>query len=251
MGINLAGLDPPVAGFGNCGKCAYRDVSRGQGRVEVCAACASESFASVAADHCDVCCHALNANGECHNYLCDWGSRGFTRTHAIALYSGRLAGKIKAYKYDGFTGWATIFGRVLASFIAAHPEDFERYDYVIPSPTFTGKGGRDFDHTGLVVERAADEANEPERFRSDLIYKTAATESQVGARWRKRKEIAETQLRASLHVPDPDLVKGKRILVYDDVFTIGFTMREVALALKAAGAKEVAGIVLARQQRTS
>ena len=42
-------------------------------------------------------------------------------------------------------------------------------------------------------------------------------------------------------------VKGKRVLVFDDVFTEGFTIREVARALRAAGAVEVSEVVLARQ----
>jgi predicted amidophosphoribosyltransferase len=42
-------------------------------------------------------------------------------------------------------------------------------------------------------------------------------------------------------------VAGSRILVIDDVFTEGSTLREVARALVKAGADEVAGLTLARQ----
>ena len=45
----------------------------------------------------------------------------------------------------------------------------------------------------------------------------------------------------------PAIVRGKRVLVYDDVYTEGLTPREVARALLGAGAVEVAEIVLARQ----
>jgi predicted amidophosphoribosyltransferase len=38
--------------------------------------------------------------------------------------------------------------------------------------------------------------------------------------------------------------------VFDDVFTEGSTLREVARALLMAGAEEVAGVVLARQPWT-
>jgi predicted amidophosphoribosyltransferase len=48
-------------------------------------------------------------------------------------------------------------------------------------------------------------------------------------------------------VRKPELVDGARILVFDDVFTEGFTIRQVARALKEAGAVEVSEIVLARQ----
>ena len=46
---------------------------------------------------------------------------------------------------------------------------------------------------------------------------------------------------------DPGVVAGKRVLVYDDVFTSGTTMRQVALKLIAAGATGVDAVVLARQ----
>jgi competence protein ComFC len=54
-------------------------------------------------------------------------------------------------------------------------------------------------------------------------------------------------LRQSLRVPDPGAVAGCRILVIDDVFTEGSTLREVARALLLSGAHEVAGLALARQ----
>jgi predicted amidophosphoribosyltransferase len=65
--------------------------------------------------------------------------------------------------------------------------------------------------------------------------------------WQGRREISEGELRESLRVPDPGSVAGKRILIVDDVFTEGFTIREVARALRAAGAVTVSEIVLARE----
>jgi adenine/guanine phosphoribosyltransferase-like PRPP-binding protein len=43
------------------------------------------------------------------------------------------------------------------------------------------------------------------------------------------------------------MVKGKRVLVFDDVHTEGLTLRELALALRQAGAAEVSEIVLVGQ----
>jgi predicted amidophosphoribosyltransferase len=68
----------------------------------------------------------------------------------------------------------------------------------------------------------------------------------VGHSWSERKAIAEGPLRAALAIPHPDEVIGKRVLVIDDVFTEGFTLREVARALRLAGALEVSEVVLAR-----
>jgi predicted amidophosphoribosyltransferase len=47
-------------------------------------------------------------------------------------------------------------------------------------------------------------------------------------------------------VPDPERVKGRRIVLVDDVLTTGASADAVALALKAAGASFVGVAVFAR-----
>ncbi len=61
-----------------------------------------------------------------------------------------------------------------------------------------------------------------------------------------RQRLARGPLRQALLVPDPERLVGARVLVVDDVLTEGSTLREVARALRLAGAEEVAGLVLAR-----
>ena len=65
-----------------------------------------------------------------------------------------------------------------------------------------------------------------------------------------RRAVAEGSLRRALRVVAPRQVAGARILVVDDVFTEGSTLREVARTLLMVGAEEVAGLVLARQPWT-
>ena len=45
---------------------------------------------------------------------------------------------------------------------------------------------------------------------------------------------------------DPTLVRGRRILLVDDVFTTGTTLNECAKALRQAGAAQVEALTLAR-----
>ena len=82
-----------------------------------------------------------------------------------------------------------------------------------------------------------------------VIVKTTETPSMARvATYQERKANAEGPVRASLHVLDPTRVVGRSIVVVDDVFTDGLTLREVARALRAAGAAAVYGVALARQR---
>lgn len=164
------------------------------------------------------------------------------------MRTGPMKHAITRYKYDGKWGFAGIFGRILVGFLNEYFDEFEDYDFIVPSPSYVGPGAqRDFDHTRRIVEAA--EIEEPIRwpFTYELVVKDVPTERLVGKTWQERRIVAEGELRDALRVPDPGKVAGARILVVDDVFTEGFTIREVARALVAAGADEVSEIVLARE----
>lgn len=60
------------------------------------------------------------------------------------------------------------------------------------------------------------------------------------------KEKREKNVTGVFTIRNPDIVRGKKILLVDDVYTTGATMEECALTLKRAGAKEIIGIVVAR-----
>jgi predicted amidophosphoribosyltransferase len=80
-----------------------------------------------------------------------------------------------------------------------------------------------------------------------VIVKEYETPALTGLSRHARLAASEGLLRHALRVPDRAAVAGARILVIDDVFTEGCTLREVARALMQAGADEVAGLTLARQ----
>ena len=73
-----------------------------------------------------------------------------------------------------------------------------------------------------------------------VIVKTGPTPPMVGNGYQDRRRIAEGPLRDALQVTRPEDVRGKRVLVYDDVFTDGLTLNEVARALRLAGATRCA-----------
>jgi predicted amidophosphoribosyltransferase len=237
--------DPRPAGFGNCPRCPYVQT----GSASTCYGCATATFERLASDRCDLCELPLKDDGTCGNPVCSWDEedRGFRWVWAMSMRTGALRGAIDRYKVDGKIGWAWIFGRVLVGYLNAGHTVFGQYDAIIPSPTYVGEGGRSFDHIGHIIERAMIEDDGTWPFELGVIEKTGPTARFRGQTWRRRLDIANQELAPALRVARPDVVDGKKILVLDDVYTEGLTIRTVARTLKAAGAREVSEIVLARQ----
>jgi ComF family protein len=77
---------------------------------------------------------------------------------------------------------------------------------------------------------------------ADCLIKTKETIPQVELRAEKRRE----NIKGVFLVKNKNLIKDKKILLVDDVYTTGSTMEEAARVLKIAGAKEIIGIVIAR-----
>ncbi len=74
-----------------------------------------------------------------------------------------------------------------------------------------------------------------------LLVKTRSTPSQTGLSLKERRRNVKGAFTA--HV---DGIKGKDILIFDDVFTTGATVTAAAMAVKRAGAKKVLVLTLAR-----
>ncbi|CAO5228561.1 hypothetical protein FAGKG844_110101 [Frankia sp. AgKG'84/4] len=95
-----------------------------------------------------------------------------------------------------------------------------------------------------------DESGLPFAGDEPVIERTARLPRMREARnYRERERIAQ-ELRATLKVQRPDVILGRSVLVFDDVFTTGHSLNETARALRAAGAVEVSQVVLARQPWT-
>jgi ComF family protein len=77
----------------------------------------------------------------------------------------------------------------------------------------------------------------------DNLIKIKKTKTQVGL---KRKERLEN-LKNCFSILDSSKIRGKTVLLIDDVYTTGATMEECAKILKEAGAKNVYGITAARE----
>ncbi len=171
---------------------------------------------------------------------------------SLAPHAGRLRAALCAYKYGAQMAWAAVFARLLLGFLDEHMPWFEEYDAVVGVPAFTGTGGRRcWDPVGRILALVAATAGSRWPVELHAVVKTSETPPMAGLSLGRRHACAEGALRRALAVPEPRRVEGARLLVVDDIFTEGSTMREVARALRRAGALEAAGLTLARQPWSS
>ncbi|MFI0511173.1 ComF family protein [Streptomyces sp. WSLK1-5] len=174
--------------------------------------------------------------------------RGFSRVDAVAMYSGALRDKIHKLKYDGKTGWAMVFGRLLIGWMESHPEQMRDVDYVIGNPTHTGR--QPVQHIEAIMDAAYTEdvtrafpLTPPGAHR---LVKHAETARSANRTLEEKRQAAAAHAAALTWTGDRSDIRGATILLVDDVFTSGSQLQHVALRLRAAGATDVRGLVLAR-----
>jgi predicted amidophosphoribosyltransferase len=220
----------------------------------VCLACFEQVAAGDRAPgpggRCGACGRPGRLHRPCANPLCTRADRGWSAVFALGVHRAALRRSIAGYKYRGERWWAGVFARLLAGYLRAHPLWFEEYDVVVPMPAYRGRGARRaWDPVGCLFADLVAIIGSEWDCDDGLIAKVTETPPMSGrTRW-ERAALAEAALRPALVVPDRRRVAGRRILVVDDVLTEGSSLREVAMALRTAGAEEVAGLVLARRGR--
>lgn len=134
----------------------------------------------------------------------------------------------------------------LATLLATHDTALsflktQHYDYVMPVPMHTAKEKqRGYNQAFLLAERVAHCM--AMQLTSDVLVRDRATKPLFDM----NKQEREQELLDAFVVTQPEHVKGKRILMIDDIITTGTTLNECAKALKLRGAIVVDGFAFAR-----
>lgn len=223
----------------------------GSAAPATCLRCASAAL-RVPAAPCPVC-GLERTSGVCCNRLCQQRSRSVRSISAVFVGSSLLVSRIRWLKVEGRADWARVFGRVLLAWLEAHSRP-DRHDLILANPTHLGGAtGRCLRHTELVIEAAAC-ADRARAWPFDTGRRRALVKTRPVPRSRgcyADKQRTADLLLDALVAPDPDRVRGRRLLVYDDICTTGLQLDRVARFLRSQGALSVDGVVLARTPRSA
>lgn len=211
--------------------------------LPVCAECL-ESLQPISGERCLLCGERLfsgitNLCGECLTER-----PPYVKASAYGSYDGGLRELIHLLKYEHVKPAANVLGRMLAEAVTdLAPEFGSGAPLVVPVPLHATKlRQRGFNQAELIAKAMAklQPAGMQLHVAPELLLRKRVTESQVG--YTRQQRMAN--LRGAFLADST--VKGRDILLIDDVFTTGTTASECTRVLRRAGAANVWVATVAR-----
>lgn len=164
-----------------------------------------------------------------------------------ADYEGSFRSLIRIYKFEHFDALGKPLGRAAARRLRGSPHAPVGSPVVVPVPLhWTRRIRRGFNPAALLAAGLAEAIGLP--FSPEALRRRRRGRRQVGLGRRERRRAL-----AGVFVVPPRAarsIRGREVLLVDDVVTTGATLEACAEALRAAGARRVAGFALARTPRT-
>jgi ComF family protein len=174
----------------------------------------------------------------------------YVKATAYGSYDSGLRELIHLLKYNQIRPAANVLGRMLADAIEDLQPLFAADEMlVVPVPLHAKKlRQRGFNQSELIARAASKlkPASGLFQLSPGLLERRRETKSQIGLSRHQRRE----NIRGAFVVAKPGEVKGREVLVVDDVFTTGTTVSECARILRRAGATKVYVATVARTLKT-
>lgn len=202
-------------------KCVLCQELLQRGETDICGKCLSETedFSSP----------------ETHTYLHKWT--------AVWYYEGNVRESILRFKFGNARSYASAYGRRIAMKLLREGMAEEPFVLTWVPVSRKRKRRRGYDQVELIARAVGAElGSEP----VSTLVKTRHNRAQSG--------IADSSARranvlGAYRIRNPEQVRGKRVILLDDVLTTGSTAGECARVLLTAGAKQVDSAVVASVRR--
>jgi ComF family protein len=229
-------------------------------RIRVCEACVARVGAHAGSGQdvlCTRCGDALGMEsarfaaamgvGECT--MCRLAPPQFDRAVAYANYEDEMRRMLHLLKFEGMRGIAEhVLGDAMAAAARKLRDDAANELVVIPVPLFGAREkARGFNQARLLAEGAVKRLRRLEPrwtlgVRVDVLERVKDTRALYALNPTQRR----SSLKGAFRVADAEAVRGREVLLIDDIMTTGATARECARVLKRAGAAKVWVVTAAR-----
>ncbi len=151
---------------------------------------------------------------------------------ALWYYKDDVRGSIHRFKFGSCRNYADVYSRLLAMRLQERP--YEDIDFITWVPVSTLRRlKRGYDQSSLITKSLEKELGIPAKH---LLKKVRHNPPQSGIRDASKRRA---NVLGVYRVLRPELVRGKTILLVDDVVTTGATASECAKMLMTSGAKQV------------
>ncbi len=211
------------------------------GERVICWLC-QEKIRPCFAPSCPVCGRFFEGAGASH--LCSAClEKGFPLAihRSFARYEGLLKDVILLFKYRGFEILGAFLGDLLARAFAEAEDIWAGVEAIVPVPLHPRrKRRRGYNQAQLIARRLARQRN------VELLDKHLVKIKDVPPQTSLEAGEREKNVRGAFGVRREQELAGKIVLLVDDVFTTGSTLRECSLVLRKAGVKETRAVTVAQ-----
>jgi len=205
-------------------------------KYELCGSC-REKFKFATNNLCKVCGRVLDENS--NREICEECEEGrlFTKSYVCLTYGKRERELILSFKYNGKAFLKDCLSEMMADRLLA--EGAPDYDLIVPVPVFEKNlNKRGYNQSMLLAKPIAKKLGIE---LADVLIKTKHNISMN----KLEKYERRMNVKGSFALRDCDKIKGKRILLIDDILTTGSTADEISCLLLENGASEVYCLFLA------
>lgn len=155
--------------------------------------------------------------------------------HAVSLFFYKSGSKTASVVYKLKYGDRPDIGEYMGKLLAYELETenlLDDVDVIVPVPlTRARRRQRGYNQSEMIAHGIAQVCGKP--VMPDVLIRTAFTESQTSKdRWQRMSNVKNV-----FQCQHPDLIRGKHVLVVDDIVTTGATARECSEILVQSGAR--------------
>lgn len=164
------------------------------------------------------------------------------RVYVANYYEGIAEALVKSLKFDMKRSASVTMAEIMQTGMSGYINLYDSTNTLLcPIPTATDRiRQRSFDHAWLLTHELARFC----RLKPQRLLSRQTNTRQVGSSRHERIK----QMEHEFSIENPAKVRGKTVLLVDDVFTTGSTIAAAVQALKHAGAKEVVALIFAQKQ---